>query len=884
MEIKLRDFPCFYYTSAKGKRNEQKKYYTTVASMLGYTLREAADSSGFFISVSKGKLFEGKAFTEEELNSCGKAITGATSCSVNFNRMFASQHNVISNCCVLCPLSPSYMNDRLLDEYVYLKGIIENREYLQHYALEPSMLVSFHSLTLSDDIGTYPIIPFNALLLDYLRSNETSTPDKLHDDMVMQVKLHIDAIQQTMDPTLNEIIESFVTAIISQINHSVSEPVSDTLIREKYTLLSAPYSYTPARNVFPIMSDDATRPERKQKAKAISGQVGFDVLLAQNAMESNEAATALEKEKQNIILEQGKENIEEVTFSNSGIEIDDLLSLLELQNSDDFIASDGDITKNESLPSDESAISEETELCDESIPPRDIDSEIPTDYEECENVTQVMEEVPEDIEFEDAPTENNNEDSATVPLPAEPIFEEDMSETSEPVYELESANCPSETVIIEEEIPFTQDSPVTHEEAISTEEAPEEMPTDSKNEEAELAVYSVDTCSLCSLGASATFFNNVLRNTDSSTYAFFLRCMSSQPGTENFSSLRNKYGCALCPRKGSTASCIYPSLSFRTKGYDTGASITMPQTFIPRISNDMLPYVNDCTDSQKLNLINFISDACNETNISIECVECFGVKGLLFYVSGKFYFFNPAYRSSGFLKPLLSDATKTKFYSVNPIPVHECLYKIGFKQIRIESVAALFSAVHNLDVLAPIGIIFEGYMHRAILDDMYARIMPYYPEVCQSLLSRLQYNTRKEYDNGLRLEWALGKNKDISKIAKGHENNIMGGCYLHYRVTMRHFEDLNVPGCLNVVKINNDLPPLLKKKIFERTAGKLASSTSRVHIHTYLVALSSESIAYYSCYESNVFFDELMACLRSAYREYNSDSPDIYVERTPFKY
>jgi len=142
---------------------------------------------------------------------------------------------------------------------------------------------------------------------------------------------------------------------------------------------------------------------------------------------------------------------------------------------------------------------------------------------------------------------------------------------------------------------------------------------------------------------------------------------------------------------------------------------------------------------------------------------------------------------------------------------------------------------------------------------------------------------KKNYENGLRLEYALGKNKDICAISVGHEHNVVGGNYLHYRVTMRHLEDLNVPGCHIAATLNNsNLSSEQKKKIYEITAGKLGASTSRVHDYTYLLSLSQSNISYYCCYEDKVFFDEFMACLRSAFREVVGGTPDISAERTYF--
>lgn len=951
METKLCDYPCFYYTSNKNAtRTEQMKYYLTVASMLGYTIKEAADSSVFFAKVSQGRLFGGKGFTESELLKHEKQCAEATSCSINFNRMFAGRSSIIEKCCVYCPLSPAYKNFNLEDEAIYLKGIIEDRNRLKEFPLDGQLLLSVHPITLSNDIGTYPLISFFSLLFDYISKTEDFDIDKLHDEMVKLVKLELEKDEKnsfhSMDAALNELVDKFVQTTLKQIYDSWPEPVSDTLLRAKHIkITTATTAYLSDRNVLPADDKEATRPERKQKAKSLSGQVGIDMLVPDTNLEDEvEQEKVLEEEKNNILEEHGVDKIEDVSFSTDGIG-GDYFDLIATQQNGIFISgmpeepaepSNGEDDKQKEVstasvetvetkqplnetpetesvfalePISETSVEEEEEnqTQDEEIPVAEgskienneesqaeqteeenwCAEESEYTYVDFENDGQIIEDVPDDIEYLDAPVEQQPlepEEEITEEETENEGFTEAVSDSAESIASSEPVCDVTETVassvVAEDDLPVSNETSATEVETAESVSA-DTLPGEEVVEKMELAPLSVDPCALCSIGASETFFHNVMRNAEPSAYAFFLRCVSKRHGSETFSSMKNKFGCALCPKKGSTVSCVYPSLSFHSKGSKSSSGV---RYFVPRISDDMLPYVNDCTDSQKLNLIDFISEACNATDISVECVEFYGVKGLLFYVGGKFYFFDPAYGSSGFLKPLLSDATKTKFYSINPISVHECFYKMGFKQIRVESIAALFSTVHHLDALAPIGIIFEGYMHRALLDDMYAHIMPYYPEVCNKLLGRLHFDTRKEYESGLKLEWALGKNKDISKIAKGHDHNVMGGCYLHYRITMRHFEDLNVPGHLCMVKINNEISAKQKKLVFERTAGKVASSTSRVHEHTYLVALSSENIAYYSCYESDVFFDELMSCLRSAYREIVTGKPDVFVERIPFKY
>lgn len=935
MEMKLQDFPCFYFTSAKANRAEQKKYYATVAAMLGYTPEEAAASSGFFVGTSKGKLFDNTAFTEEELLACSKIFESATSCSINTSRKFGESHNIEENCCVLCPLSSYYMNMRQQDEYVYLKGILENPSFLKDYAIDATMMFSMQSLTLGDDVGTYPIIPFTALFLDYLYSVDTLKEDQLHDDLVAIVLRHINADVIT-DSTLKTLVEQFVGTSLARVYNATSEPVSGAMIRQLQIELSSGYTYTPPRRVFPVtakasdVAEEApaitrsiskrTLADKIQQARELSNSVALNRAKEEQAMTDSEALDVLDEEKKLLMQEHGVSQLENARLGKVADENDDFFSMLNIDATEfgvskpaetEDASSTSDTNESSSLTAEACVTSEnsyeeeitnsdisETETLTDSMPDEAENTDTYDEMDECENVTQFFEDVPEDTIFEDQPDVATQQQTSS---DASHSIEEMKSEAATTIVQeenvLDSTSINSESAseqvfVSESKVEPAEKHPLS-DSAISVSELPtstNDTVFDSATltepvDKMELSVVSTDPCALCSTGASATFFNNALRNSNSITYAFFLRCMNSHPGREKFSSMKNRFGCAICPRKGSSVSCVYPSLSFRNQGKNADKKQAFSASFFPKISQDMLPYVYDCTDSQKLNLIDFISEACNETHISVECVQCFGVDGLLFYVRGKYYFFNPLYGASGFLKPLLSDASKTSFYSVNPVPVHNYFYKMGFRHTRIESIAALFSTVHNISVLTPIGIIFEGYMHRALLDDMYAHIMPYYAEVFKSLNEKLKNNTRKEYENGLRLEWALGKNKDISKVAFGHEHNVMGGCYIHYRLTMRHLEDLNVPGYLSVVQLNNEeITPEVKKKIFEITAGKIAASTSRVHEYTYLLALSSDNISYYSCYENEVFFDELMACVRSAFREISSGTPDVLVTRTQFKF
>lgn len=998
MEPKLRDYPCFYFATTKGSRAEQLKYYATVASMLGHSPESAAEVSGFFVATSRGKLFDGRPFSVEELEKHQRIFDSATSCNSNLSRKFATVNKVGDCCCVICPLSPRYANNRRHEENLYLKAIIESPAYLKEYPLESSCMTSLLPLSLSDDVGTYPTVPFNALALEQIRKMSDVNEQNLVREMNVVVTAYLQNIM-TMDLSLPSVIENFVEKTLRQIIRS-AEDVSEQKLRSVHMQLIAKYEYSPLRPVFPHDNTlKESKNERKRRAAELSEQSHLNMIVIESP--DADGGMMLVAEEQAILRDQEKETMEEVVFGDDGLAADAYWEYFNLSNEapanifDEEIppatASENVVSVTESsvepvksapetedvpevlepeelifVPSEESSETEneitETEVS-EPITEEDLERKYWTDvvtglinrngYEKKVQSVDVASLGIISIDVNDLKVTNDtlghsegdrllkdvadslceiwghdccyrtggdefivllsgaNKDTVyteisafhgsleqkkrsasvgfadysdlegTVEITVEGILKLSDERMYEAKRKFKQARAEAEEAAKWEEI--------AAQEAEKLDEKPADVyDTEPDFETTELSVVESNICNLCSLGASAALYNSIMKYSEPAQYALFLRCVSHHRGEENFAFMRNRFGCALCPKKR-TVNCVYPSLSLRKPSKNKSKKSVFDTAFEYysdyKLSAEMQEYVIDCTDNQKLNLIQFISEACNCTEISVECVEYFGVRGLLFYVEGRFYFFNPSYGSSGFLKPLFGDAKNTKFYSVNPVQVHACLYQIGLKRVRIESLSALFSTVHNLEILAPIGLIFNGYMHKALLDDMYAHIMPYYPKVYKDLSERMDLQISKAYERGLKFEWALGKSRDISRIARGHERNVLGGNYLHYRLTMRHFEDLNEPGTLFLLRIKNEnITPLQKRRVYEYTAGKLAASTSRVHEYSYLLSLSEENLSYYVCYESNVFYDEFLACLRSSYRELIGSTPDIAVERTVFKF
>ena len=300
-----------------------------------------------------------------------------------------------------------------------------------------------------------------------------------------------------------------------------------------------------------------------------------------------------------------------------------------------------------------------------------------------------------------------------------------------------------------------------------------------------------------------------------------------------------------------------------------------------------LPYVTDCSGMQTGNAAAFLTEACSSHHIPVEHAIYDGVDGLLFLVAGKYYFFSPHCGTVGFLRPLLSDAIRTRFYSMNPIPVHACLLRMGFRHVRVESVAAFHSTAVGINALLPPGCIFRPDGGTAHLGYPMCA-MPQYPESFQDSFRSSVHANRRRYEQKVRLERALGHADDLSPIAKGQQHCVQGGNFLSYLLTFTDLRRLTEPGCLLTVCLrdgSHSLGGWELLDLWEDVAGRVASASAGAICYSYLLSLSCAGIAYYSSYDTSYFYDILMDTARAACRDAigpDGGVPDIVVRRERF--
>lgn len=318
---------------------------------------------------------------------------------------------------------------------------------------------------------------------------------------------------------------------------------------------------------------------------------------------------------------------------------------------------------------------------------------------------------------------------------------------------------------------------------------------------------------------------------------------------------------------------------------DTGCHVFGERSWT--IPSHSLPYVTDCSGMQTGNAAAFLTEACSSHHIPVEHAIYDGVDGLLFLVAGKYYFFSPHCGTVGFLRPLLSDATRTRFYSMSPIPVHACLLRMGFRHVRVESVAAFYSTAVGINALLPPGCMFRPDGGTAHLGYPMCA-MPQYPESFQDSFRSSVHANRRRYEQKVRLEQALGYADDLSPIARGQPHCVHGGNFLNYHLTFTGLHGLTEAGSLLTVRLRDGSHRLggwEALDLWEDVVGRTASASARSITGAYLLSLSCAGIAYYSSHDTSHFYDILMDTVRAACRDAvgpDGGIPDIIVRHERF--
>lgn len=273
MENRFKDFPCLYFLDKRVDKKNNVLFYSMLASMFGQTSEQAAQTSKLLAHAS-GKLFNGVGFSVEEImHDAGNSFTKPyKDCRGFYRRKVFAEAGLKDNCCLICPYSHSYTNNVLDFERQVLHLIIEHYDWIGTVGCSTGDFKSYLALSCTNDISEYPIIPFNALLFEYIMQNKDIEVDGI-------VSFVRDAMVKRNHIISETVLRSFVTlqlGIIERTSLLSGDDISSLFyavgsLRENY--------YTPPQLVHLVSSGTADAGKRN---KAVSSKVNNLVQLFQN--------------------------------------------------------------------------------------------------------------------------------------------------------------------------------------------------------------------------------------------------------------------------------------------------------------------------------------------------------------------------------------------------------------------------------------------------------------------------------------------------------------------------------------------------------------------------------------------------------------------------
>lgn len=282
------------------------------------------------------------------------------------------------------------------------------------------------------------------------------------------------------------------------------------------------------------------------------------------------------------------------------------------------------------------------------------------------------------------------------------------------------------------------------------------------------------------------------------------------------------------------------------------------------MSEEFCGMVYDCSGFDTQNIINFMQRLSSTESVCVEKVTCRNTDGLLFYLSGSYFFVAAGIPSTSILKKVF--ANNCVFYSGNPIPVYALLIQCDVRYNKIESVLVFHAMANESALLYPLNRIFN--LPNRI--DVLRAIMPQYAALYSELTLSEYY--QKKYREAVRLEYALAHSADISMIALDTPG-LVGGNALNYTLSSLDCDNICRSGSLILVTLSAEskITPEKEKRYWEDVAGRLAASSAECIGYSFLISLGT-GIGYFSCYDQDNFFDCLMVSARSSFKKiFNSE-------------
>lgn len=888
MSEKFKDFPCFYYLNNRVDEKSLVQFYSMLASMFKQTPERAAQNSELFAHAS-GKLFGGVGFSVEKILSfAGTCFEKPyADCKGFYRRKAISTAKLKENCCFICPFSSSYANYALEHERKFLRVILTDRSLLTQTKCTVERFKSMLPLSCSNDMADYPAIPFNAYLFRYIVANENFDEGAL-------VAFINDILVSNNQDVPRDVLTLFVSTQLSIINHVTLEGA---------TLMSAlVYSY---ENMC-ISKYHAPQIVRAVTEGAVGGVTGttprnslsrlfadYDNMVAASKISDEErkkdtsnnfesdAASALPPSLKSLFAKEPV--VEKVINNETVVPAEESKSLTD----EDCLTTDGEskLTEENILVScdvqvDVPVMEEDVSVTEAALSDNHIEN-IDISIDETEVIVENAEELVlepagenEDFSFVDEVEliEEVNEARKSEPEQAfvsEQVIDDVAEELSEVCdsENLEAQIVESEEFEISEHVsdaPATVtltvlpdnvsedngcDSAFDDEEWLDDEPYPEPEPYVTENEDDSNVSINTSPCCICHGIAPAEY--QFSSEWSRELYVHSLACESS---------LQEEKQKPFC-----SAALTHPQVSTNCAfSHDTCDDGCIYSGYPIEIPDEYISMIKDCSDyaGELINLVSFVEACENASYASVECVQMYGINGLLFLVSGSYYFIGGGTTAISAMKKVLSDSEKLKLFSINPILVHVAMLRFGMRRVKIESLAVLYSVFVGTDLLFPPSVIFS--VDSTV--EMYFSIMSQY----EWLYNRIKLNDEehKRYTKLQRLEWALASSVDTSFIAFGVNRSVFGSNALNYRFALFDVERICREGTLYIVTLDDSskIPLAETKEFWEDVAGRLASSSLSCMNYAFLLGLGN-GISYFTCFEEEAFFDSLMASARSAYKK-----------------
>jgi len=306
------------------------------------------------------------------------------------------------------------------------------------------------------------------------------------------------------------------------------------------------------------------------------------------------------------------------------------------------------------------------------------------------------------------------------------------------------------------------------------------------------------------------------------------------------------------------------------------------------VSDDMIGIIRHCTSDDPKAVLDFITDICSSRYVCIESVILKSRHGLLMMTGHRqrFYFFDLEYSPSGYLYPIMADASNMKFLSLNPIPVISMFRKIGFNALQIESLCGLYWIYKNIEIIDYKDIFFQVLsLQKDNQCDFYRFYMPYYERLYNEIIAKINEENLKKYKKGKKLEQVLGKSYDLSDILYGLSYSVSGQGFFNYQFNYSKNVPFIKKGILYVITL-----PELKdegadkiNEMLEDIAIKVHHTPVKADSYSRLITFLNYGLEYFSTMQGDIFLDVLLDAVRSTYMKYYKNTPLLKTYRVEYK-